>query len=74
MKVSTAAWEELRAAAGIGIRAGVETQRIIADELDRRAAGATGKRRDRLTRIAADARERANAVEAELARLTKAAM
>ncbi len=71
MKVSTAAWEELRAAAGIGIRAGVETQRVIADELDRRAAGATGKRRERLARLATGARERAKAVEAELALLAE---
>ena len=71
MKVSTAAWGEIRASAFAAIRAGVETQGVIADELDRRAAGVTGKRRERLARLATGARERAKAVEAELALLAE---
>jgi hypothetical protein len=67
MKVSGAAWEEIRSNVLGAARAGIETQRVIADELDRRARKASGKRREKLVRIAAAARETATRQEGEIA-------
>lgn len=66
MTVSAAAWGEIRASAFAASRAGIDAQRAIADEMDRRAAGATGKRWERLTSIAVEARAKAAATEAAL--------
>jgi hypothetical protein len=70
VSVSAAAWREIRKDALAVVRLGIDAQRTIAGELDRRAGLATGKRREKLARIAATAREQADATEAELARVT----
>lgn len=67
MKVSAAIWDELRGEVFAAARAGIDTQRAIADELDRRAGTATGKRREKLARAAVSARERAAAQEKQIA-------
>ena len=58
-----AIWDRVLA----GTQAGIDTQRILADEFARRAAKATGKRREKLSRLAADARRMAAEQAVQLA-------